>query len=189
MSDSLPAEPLRDKGKRRFLYLSTAAVGALGAAFAVWPLIDSMNPAAGVNRYDLKVDLTDIREGQSLTAVRKGLPIFIRHRTPSEIEAAQNVNLSDLRDPERDSDRTQMPQWLVVLGLCTRRGCIPLGQKPTDHKGDFGGWFCPCGAAHYDTSGRIRKGPAPKNLPVPKYDILDNKTLAFLSTPRPPKWP
>jgi ubiquinol-cytochrome c reductase iron-sulfur subunit len=99
----------------------------------------------------------------------RGKPVFIRHRTEEEIQAARSVALDELRDPEADEARAQRPEWLIMVGVCTHLGCIPLGQKPSDPHGDYGGWFCPCHGSHYDTSGRIRKGPAPQNLVVPDY--------------------
>jgi ubiquinol-cytochrome c reductase iron-sulfur subunit len=107
----------------------------------------------------------------------QGKPVFIRHRTPEEIARAEGVDVSALRDKQADADRVEKPEWLVMIGLCTHLGCIPLGQKPTDPKGDFDGWFCPCHGSHYDISGRIRKGPAPKNLAIPPYEFLNDTTL------------
>jgi ubiquinol-cytochrome c reductase iron-sulfur subunit len=124
-----------------------------------------------------EIDLSPLKEGQSLTIIWRGKPVFIKHRTPAEIEQAKNVALADLKDAEEDSNRVQDNKWLVVLGVCTHLGCVPLGQKTTDVKGDFGGWFCPCHGSHYDTSGRIRKGPAPKNLPVPPYVFLSESKI------------
>jgi ubiquinol-cytochrome c reductase iron-sulfur subunit len=189
MNDCAPAEQLGDRKRRSFLYMSTVAVGALGAGFAVWPLIDSMNPAGDNQRQSLKVDLTSVLEGQSLTvnALWESIPIFIRHRTPDEIEAAGNTRLSNLRDPESDSARALLPRWIVVAGMCTYRKCILLGQKASDPRGEFGGWFCPCCGSHFDTSGRIRKGAAPKNMRVPSYEILNDATLALYSMPKRPQ--
>jgi ubiquinol-cytochrome c reductase iron-sulfur subunit len=124
-----------------------------------------------------EIDLSPLKEGQSLTIIWRVKPVFIKHRTPAEIEQAKNVALADLKDAEEDSNRVQDNKWLVVLGVCTHLGCVPLGQKTTDVKGDFGGWFCPCHGSHYDTSGRIRKGPAPKNLPVPPYVFLSESKI------------
>ena len=102
----------------------------------------------------------------------RGKPVFIRRRTQEEISKAQNVNLSELIDPQKDEDRVKKSEWLIMTGVCTHLGCVPLGEK-----GDFGGWFCPCHGSHYDTSGRIRKGPAPTNLEIPKYEFVDNNTI------------
>lgn len=167
-----------DTSRRDFLYLATMGVGAAGAAAFAWPLIDSMNPAADVLALSsVEVDLSPIEVGQSITVKWRGKPVFIRRRTAEEIEAAESVSLSDLPDPQTDKDRVKRPEWLIMVGVCTHLGCIPLGQKTGDPKGEFGGWFCPCHGSHYDTSGRIRKGPAPQNLKVPNYTFLDDSTV------------
>jgi ubiquinol-cytochrome c reductase iron-sulfur subunit len=164
--------------RRDFLYIMTAATGAVGTAAAVWPLIDQMNPSADTLALStIEVDLEPIAVGQAITVKWQGKPVFIRHRTEAEITAAEDVNIDDLRDPQPDDARVEQPQWLVVVGVCTHLGCIPLGQKPTDPHGDFGGWFCPCHGSHYDTSGRIRQGPAPANLPVPPYEFLTDSSI------------
>jgi ubiquinol-cytochrome c reductase iron-sulfur subunit len=156
--------------RRDFLILATTAVGAVGAASVLWPFIDQMNPSADVLALStVEVDLSPIAVGQAITVKWRGKPVFIRHRTEEEIKAARSVELGELRDPEADEARAQRPEWLIAVGVCTHLGCIPLGQKPTDPKGDYGGWFCPCHGSHYDTSGRIRRGPAPQNLVVPDY--------------------
>ena len=153
-------------------------MAAVGSAFAIWPFIDSMNPSADVLALGTKeVDLTNIEEGSTKTIKWRGKPVFIKHRTKAEINEAKKVNLNELKDPERDEDRVVKPEWLVVVGVCSHLGCIPLGQKETDNKGDFNGWFCPCHGSHYDSSGRVRKGPAPKNLTVPKYTFLDENKI------------
>jgi len=163
------AEPTR----RDFLLVATGAVGAIGAAATLVPLISQMNPdastiAAGV---PIEVDLTPITEGQIIKVFWRGNPIYISHRTGKEIEEAQKVPLDSLPDPQADKDRVKSghDQWLVVIGICTHLGCIPLA-----HQGDYGGWFCPCHGSQYDTSGRIRRGPAPANLPVPPYAFLSD---------------
>jgi ubiquinol-cytochrome c reductase iron-sulfur subunit len=167
-----------DEDRRDFLVIATSTVGALGAGMAVWPLIDQMNPAADTLALSTtEVDLSPIEAGQSITVVWQGKPVFIRRRTAAEIKAARSVNLADLLDPEEDKARVKKPEWLVMVGVCTHLGCIPKGQKGTEPKGEFGGWFCPCHGSHYDTSGRIRKGPAPKNLPVPPYTFTNDKTV------------
>jgi ubiquinol-cytochrome c reductase iron-sulfur subunit len=172
--DGSGTEPTR----RDVLYLTTAAVTAMGVAAFAWPLVDSMNPAADTLALStVDVDLSPIAVGQSITVMWRGKPVFVRHRTPEEIAEAEAVPLSALRDPETDSDRVLDPQWLVQIGICTHLGCVPLGQKPTDPKGDFNGWFCPCHGSHYDTSGRIRRGPAPLNLPIPEYAFLDETSI------------
>ena len=167
-----------EKTRRDFLILSTATVGAVGSALAAWPFIDTMNPAADTLALSsTEVDLAPVEVGMSITVVWRGKPVFIRHRTVEEIKEAEAVPLDDLIDPEADKDRVQKPQWLIMVGVCTHLGCIPLGQKSNDPKGEFGGWFCPCHGSHYDSSGRIRKGPAPKNLVVPGYAYLTDTTI------------
>ena len=167
-----------DKTRRDFLFTTTATVGAVGAAVAVWPLIDQMNPAADTLALSsTEVNLEPIAEGQGITVVWRGKPVFIRHRTAAEIETAQKDDKADLPDPQADVDRVQNAKWLVMVGVCTHFGCIPLGNKSGESKGEFGGWFCPCHGSHYDTSGRIRKGPAPKNLEVPDYKFLSDTQL------------
>jgi ubiquinol-cytochrome c reductase iron-sulfur subunit len=161
--------------RRDFLTLTAVAAGVVGAGIAVWPLINSMNPAADVLALSsTEVDLSPVAEGQAITVIWRGKPVFIRHRTPEEIDLARSVDVADLRDPQTDADRTQKPEWLVMIGICTHLGCIPKGQNVGDPKGDYGGWLCPCHGSHYDTSGRIRKGPAPKNLVIPPYVFLDD---------------
>jgi ubiquinol-cytochrome c reductase iron-sulfur subunit len=167
-----------DVDRRDFIYVAAGVASAVGAAFAAWPLVNSMNPAANVLALStLEVDLSPVELGQSLTVVWRGKPVFIRHRTPAEIEQAVADEKTNLPDPEADAVRAQRPEWLVVIGICTHLGCIPLGQKRGEQRGDFGGWFCPCHGSHYDTAGRIRKGPAPRNLPVPEYAFLDDTTI------------
>lgn len=175
---SQPVDHGKRETRRDFLYVATATFGTLGAAFAAWPLIDVMNPSAEVRALSsTEVDLAPIAEGQRITIKWRGKPVFIDRRTPERIRAAESVDLDALIDPQPDSARTQRPEWLVVVGVCTHLGCIPLGQKATDPWGEYGGWFCPCHGSHYDTSGRIRKGPAPKNLEVPPYEFLDDSTI------------
>ena len=156
---------------------ATTAAGAVGVGAVVWPLVDQMNPDASVKALaSTEVDISAVEPGQSITVLWRGKPVFIKHRTKSEIDIAKNTSLDELPDAEEDSARVQKDNWLVVLGVCTHLGCVPLGQKASDTKGDYGGWFCPCHGSHYDTSGRIRKGPAPTNLPVPPYVFLtDNR--------------
>ncbi len=164
--------------RRDFLYLATGAVGALGTAAFAWALIDSMNPAADVLALSsTDVDLAPVAVGQAITVMWRGKPIFVRHRTPAEIQAAEATPADQLRDPQADSARVQRPQWLVLIGICTHLGCVPLGQRPTDDRGPFGGWFCPCHGSAYDTSGRIRQGPAPRNLEVPPYTFLSDNRI------------
>jgi ubiquinol-cytochrome c reductase iron-sulfur subunit len=176
-----------EESRRDFLILATTAVGAIGVASMAWPFIDQMNPSADVLALSTtEVDLAPIAVGQAITVKWRGKPVFIRHRTPEDIKAARSVNVADLRDPQPDEARVQRPEWLIMVGVCTHLGCIPLGQKPSDPHGDFGGWFCPCHGSHYDTSGRIRKGPAPRNLVVPDYLFL-NDTMVRIGEAAPGK--
>ncbi len=164
--------------RRDFLYLTAGAVGAVGTAAAIWPLIDSMNPAADVLALaSTEVDISAVEVGQAITVTWRGKPVFIRHRTPEEIAEAEDTPLDDLPDPVPDAERVEKPEWLVMVGVCTHLGCVPLGQKPNDPKGEYGGWFCPCHGSHYDTSGRIRKGPAPTNLVIPEYAFLSDSVV------------
>ncbi|MFQ5467490.1 MAG: ubiquinol-cytochrome c reductase iron-sulfur subunit, partial [Kiloniellaceae bacterium] len=142
------------------------------------PLIDSMNPSAELLALaSTEVDLSSVDIGMAITVTWRGNPVFIRRRTSEEIEAARAVPLDELPDPQTDEDRVQKAEWLIMVGVCTHLGCIPKGQRLGDPKGDYGGWFCPCHGSHYDTAGRIRKGPAPKNLVVPVYEFLDDETI------------
>ena len=161
--------------RRDFIVVATYAMGAVGAGAVVWPLIDQMNPAADTLALaSTEVDVSKIAEGQAITVTWRGKPVFIRHRTTDEIVRANAIDSAELRDPEEDETRVQKPELLVVLGVCTHLGCVPLGQKTGEIKGEYDGWFCPCHGSHYDTSGRIRKGPAPTNLEVPPYSFLSD---------------
>ena len=162
------------KTKRRdFIFTASYALGAVGVGAAVWPLIDQMNPDASVKALSsTEVDVSEVSPGQSITVLWRGKPVFIKRRTEEEISKARDVDLKELKDPEKDEDRAKNPEWLVMLGVCTHLGCVPLGDK-----GEYGGWFCPCHGSHYDTSGRIRKGPAPTNMEVPKYEFVNNNTI------------
>ena len=162
------------KTKRRdFIFTASYALGAVGVSAAVWPLIDQMNPDASVKALSsTEVDVSEVSLGQSITVLWRGKPVFIKRRTEKEISEAREVDLKELKDPEKDEDRAKNPEWLVMLGVCTHLGCVPLGDK-----GEYGGWFCPCHGSHYDTSGRIRKGPAPTNMEVPKYEFVNNNTI------------
>ncbi|MCU0987039.1 MAG: ubiquinol-cytochrome c reductase iron-sulfur subunit [Acetobacteraceae bacterium] len=172
------AGPASGPPRRDFLKLSTAAMAAVGVGALAWPFIQSMNPSASVLALaSTEVDLNPIAEGQSITVMWRGKPVFVRHRTAEDIAAANDVQLASLPDPQPDSARVQKAEWLVMLGVCTHLGCVPLGQRPTDARGDFGGWFCPCHGSHYDTSGRIRRGPAPRNLEVPEYTFTNDTTI------------
>ncbi len=161
--------------RRDFLYVATAGAGAVGTFLTVWPLIDQMNPSADVLALSsVEFDISGIEVGQSVTVKWRGKPVFVRRRTEAEIAAAADVEMDELRHPEADKDRVQQPEWLILVGVCTHLGCIPLGQKCGDSRGEYQGWFCPCHGSHYDTSGRIRKGPAPENLAVPQYTFLSD---------------
>ena len=159
--------------RRDFIFTASYALGAVGVGAAVWPLIDQMNPDASVKALaSTEVDVSGVERGQSITVLWRGKPVFIRRRTEEEIAKAKNVKLEDLPHPETDEERAKNPEWLVMLGVCTHLGCVPLGDK-----GEYGGWFCPCHGSHYDTSGRIRKGPAPTNMEVPKYEFVNSNTI------------
>ncbi len=167
-----------DSNKRDFLYLTTTGLAVAGGLAAGWTLIDTMNPAKDVLALSTtEVDLSLIEKGKSLTVMWRGKPVFIKHRTAEEIEQAKSVNLDDLIHKVDDDTRVKKDEWLIVLGVCTHLGCVPLGQKNGDAKGEFGGWFCPCHGSHYDTSGRIRKGPAPLNLDVPPYEFVSDEII------------
>lgn len=164
--------------RRDFLFLASAATGAVAVAAGAWPMIDSMNPAADTRAMaTVEVDLSPVAVGQAITVAWQGKPVFIRHRTPTEIETARAVPLTELRDPATDADRTQRPDWLVAIGICTHLGCVPKGQSAGEPRGDYDGWFCVCHGSHYDTAGRIRKGPAPRNLVLPPYAFVNDTTL------------
>ena len=167
-------KPVSEEPTRRdFLYLATGAFAAVGAANVVWPLIDQTNPDASVKALaSIEIDLSSIDIGQSVTVSWRGKPVFIRRRTQGEIDEARNVAFDTLPDPQGDETRVTKEEWLVMVGICTHLGCVPLGQS-----GDFNGWFCPCHGSHYDTSGRIRKGPAPKNLEIPPYEFVGDTRI------------
>ncbi|HEY0567034.1 MAG TPA: ubiquinol-cytochrome c reductase iron-sulfur subunit [Xanthobacteraceae bacterium] len=172
MSTIDSAEPTR----RDFLYIATGIAGAVGAAAAAWPLIAQMNPdastiAAGA---PIEVDLAPIAEGQVIKVFWRGKPIFINHRTKKEIQEAESVNLATLPDPEPDSKRVKAghTDWQVLIAICTHLGCIPLA-----HQGEYEGYFCPCHGSQYDTSGRIRRGPAPSNLALPPYEFVSDSKI------------
>jgi ubiquinol-cytochrome c reductase iron-sulfur subunit len=181
MADVVSTSPPQlDEGETRrdFLLIATGAVGVVGAALAAWPFIHSMNPAADTLALaSTGVDLAPVEVGQRITVVWRGKPVFIDHRPEKDIQAAEAVPLAELVDPQPDNERVKKPEWLIVVGVCTHLGCIPLGQKSGDPRGDYGGWFCPCHGSHYDTSGRIRKGPAPLNLAVPPYEFTDETII------------
>ena len=161
-----------DVTKRDFLQLIATAGAAIGAVTFAVPLISSMNPSKDVLALSsVDVDLTPVIEGQGITIVWQGKPIFVRHRTAAEIKEAQAAKPADLIQPQPDAARVKAghDQWIVLIGICTHLGCVPLGNKPADPRGEYGGWFCPCHGSQYDTSGRVRHGPAPSNLALPPY--------------------
>lgn len=181
-----------EEGRRDFLVLASTAFAGVGAAAAMWPFIDQMNPDAGAEALaSIEVDLAPVSEGQAVTVMWRGKPIFIRHRTDEEIKKAESVSVDQLPDdvarnlassdemPAIDQNRVKdgKEKWLVLVGICTHLGCIPKGQKLGDQKGEYGGWFCPCHGSHYDTSGRIRKGPAPQNMLVPPYTFVSDTKI------------
>jgi len=175
--------PDEEHTRRDFLYIATGAISAVGIAGVAWPFIDQMNPDASTQALaTVDVDVSSLGVGEAMTVMWQGKPVFIRHRTGEEVEAARQVSLDELPDPvahnpnlpdggeapatdeNRAAQREGMEQWLVMIGICTHLGCVPLGEQ-----GDYGGWFCPCHGSHYDTAGRIRIGPAPRNLDIPPY--------------------
>ncbi|WP_115671716.1 ubiquinol-cytochrome c reductase iron-sulfur subunit [Ciceribacter selenitireducens] len=182
------SETLGEPSRRDFLYLTTGVAGAVGAASFVWPFIDQMRPDASTLALgSIEVDVSALEPGMSLIVKWRGKPVFIRNRTDKEVEEAKAVALADLKDPvarnangDAAAEATDLARsagegkenWLVMIGVCTHLGCVPLGQA-----GDFGGWFCPCHGSHYDTAGRIRKGPAPQNLPVPTFAFVSDTVI------------
>lgn len=175
MTESNTSDQVKDQKKRKLI--TTAAFGAagVGAVCAAWPFIDSMNPAKDVAALaSIEVDISGIKVGEEKTVKWRGKPVFIRRRNAEEIKAAQEVDLNELRDPQKDSDRVKLgkEEWLVTVGICTHLGCVPIGGQ-----GEYKGWFCPCHGSQYDTSARIRKGPAPKNLEVPPYEFLSDTII------------
>ncbi len=174
-SKNLGLDPKSSETRRDFLALTAAAFGAVGAGSVAWPFINSLNPAKDTLALaSVEVDLSPIQVGQSITVVWRGKPVFIRRRTEAEIKMAESVDVSTLIDKQTDDQRVEKPEWLILVGVCTHLGCVPTGQKQSESRGDFGGWFCPCHGSHYDTSGRIRKGPAPRNLAVPEYKFVSD---------------
>jgi len=158
--------------RRDLLSLVAASAAAVAGGAIAWPLADSMNPSADVMAMStLEVDLAPVVAGQGVILLWRGQPVFVRHRTEAEIAAADAVPLSELRDPEAAAARVKPghEQWLITSAVCTHLGCVPLGIKASDSRGEFGGYFCPCHGSQYDTAGRIRKGPAPRNLPLVPY--------------------
>jgi ubiquinol-cytochrome c reductase iron-sulfur subunit len=180
-----------DESKRDFIFISAAAIGAVGAAVTAWPFVATLGPAGDTLAMSTtEVDLSHIQDGQAITVMWRGKPVFVRKRTAADIELVRKVDddaaaFAGLRDKQKDADRVKqsafngkaMPQWLVMVGVCTHLGCVPMGQKSTDMQGDFSGWFCPCHGSHYDGAGRIRKGPAPHNLAVPAYTFVSENRI------------
>ena len=169
-----------DPSQRDVLKLVAGAGANIGAGAIAWPLIDSMNPSKDVlAASSTEVDITPIVEGMGITVMWRGKPIFVRHRTPQEIKEAEDVPLAQLIEPQADSARVKPDhaQWIVLIGICTHLGCIPVGNKPTENRGDYGGWFCPCHGSQYDTSGRVRHGPAPLNLALPPYAFMTDTKI------------
>lgn len=177
-----------DPNRRDFLYIATGMAGVVGAASVAWPFIDQMQPDASTRALaSVEVDVASLQPGMSLTVKWRGKPVFIRNRTPEEVKAAQEVKLEELKDPlarnanlASDAQATDLDRsagkgkenWLVMVGVCTHLGCIPLGQQ-----GEYNGWFCPCHGSVYDTSGRIRKGPAPENMAVPVFSFISDTKI------------
>lgn len=165
-----------DMGRKAFAYMVMAGGGAVTAHVgkkAVTSLLGTMSPSASVLALaQIEVDLSTIPEGKNVIVKWRGKPLFVRHRTQEEIDSVRDVDVASLRDPQEDLDRVQRDNWLVLIGVCTHLGCVPIANA-----GEYGGYFCPCHGSHYDASGRIRKGPAPLNLEVPQYSFLDDSTL------------
>lgn len=176
MADIHAVEPTR----RDFLYVATGAFAAVGVGAAVWPLIDQMNPDASVLALaSIELDIGSVPVGQEITVKWRGKPVFVRHRSEEEIKEAEAVDIATLRDPETDDARLKkgvdgklQKQWLILIGICTHLGCVPLA-----YKGEYDGYFCPCHGSQYDTSGRIRQGPAPLNLAVPPYEFVSDTKI------------
>ncbi|MGL5117398.1 MAG: ubiquinol-cytochrome c reductase iron-sulfur subunit [Beijerinckiaceae bacterium] len=171
--------------RRDFLYIATGAMGVIGGASAIWPFVAQMAPDASTRAAGapIDVDLAQIPEGQSITLKWRGLPIFVRHRTEKEVTEARADDTKVLPDPQKDADRTgnfnnaEQARWIIVQGSCTHLGCVPVKNA-----GDYNGWYCPCHGSHYDNSGRIRKGPAPKNLVVPEFSFVSETAVRITGT-------
>ena len=172
--------------RRDFIYIAAGATAAIGAGTVAWPLVAQMSAAADTRAAgSIEIDLSKVSEGQQIKVLWRGKPIFVRYRTQEEIDAAEAVDVASLRDPQTDEERF-VPNFkgeinkhmLVMVGVCTHFGCIPIGEQgKIDPQGEFGGWYCPCHASQYDTAGRIRKGPAPKNLPIPEYKYISDTVI------------
>ncbi len=175
-----------DEDKRDFIYIATGAAAAVGAGALAWPLVMQMGKAADtLAAGSIEIDLSKISEGQQLKMLWRGKPVFVRHRTPAEISEAESVDIAQLKDPQTDDERLMPtpdgkldPKYLVMVGVCTHFGCVPVGEQgKVDAQGEYGGWYCPCHGSHYDTSGRIRKGPAPTNLEIPAYTYISDTVI------------
>lgn len=174
-SNNLSKTKLKDESRRKIIKTATYATAGIGAACAFLPLIDSMNPSKDVAALaSVEVDISNIKVGEEKKVMWRGKPVFIKRRTSQEIEAAQKVELSELKDPQSDADRVKSgkEEWLITIGICTHLGCVPIGGQ-----GEYKGWFCPCHGSQYDTSARIRKGPAPRNLEIPPYEFISDKVI------------
>jgi ubiquinol-cytochrome c reductase iron-sulfur subunit len=184
--------PEDDPSRRDVILIGAGAFAAIGGAAMLWPLFDQMNPdASTLSLSTTEVDLAPVEEGQAITVMWRGKPIFIRHRTAKEVEEANDVKMGQLIDPlarnanlaedapATDGNRAapEREPWLVMIGICTHLGCIPKGQGVGDYKGEFGGWFCPCHGSQYDTSGRVRIGPAPENMYIPPYTFTSDTKI------------
>ena len=165
--------PAGDGVRRRdFINVAAVSFAGVGAVATLYPLINNMNPSADVLALSsIEVDVSRIQPGQAIKTIWRKQPVFIRNLTPAEIQAANRVDVGSLRDPQTLAERTRegKANWLITMGVCTHLGCVPLGAAEGENKGEYQGYFCPCHGSHYDTAGRIRKGPAPKNLEVPEY--------------------
>jgi ubiquinol-cytochrome c reductase iron-sulfur subunit len=168
---TLAAAPGDGVRRRDFINIAAVSFAGVGGAATLYPLINQMNPSADVLALaSIEVDVSQIQPGQAIKTIFRKQPLFVRHLTPAEIQQGMQMP-GDLRDPQSLADRTAegKPQWLITMGVCTHLGCVPLGAAEGENKGEYGGYFCPCHGSHYDVAGRIRKGPAPKNLEVPEY--------------------
>jgi ubiquinol-cytochrome c reductase iron-sulfur subunit len=177
--DSGSGQTLR---RRDFINIAAVSVAGVGAAATLYPLVNQMNPSADVLALaSIEVDISAIQPGQAIKTIFRKQPLFIRHLTPAEIQAANAVDISSLRDPQTLGQRTKpgKSQWLITMGVCTHLGCVPLGAGEGESRGAFGGYFCPCHGSAYDTAARIRKGPAPKNLEVPDYAFKSDTVVAI----------
>jgi ubiquinol-cytochrome c reductase iron-sulfur subunit len=202
-TETIQSTPLEEEQptRRDFIFVAAGAFAAIGGAAALWPLIDQMNPdASALSLATTEVDISPVQEGQAITVMWRGKPVFIRHRTAQEIEQAKAVAVDDLPDPyarnlnlddsapatdenraasagEGGEAKVVHEKYLIQIGICTHLGCIPKGQAVGDFRGEFGGWFCPCHGSQYDTAGRIRKGPAPRNLTIPPYSYVNDTRI------------